>query len=78
MKRHFYKGKLFIGADLQYQRFSPLSSQWKTAGGRHGLGIPSEQIRKHTIEAVLAVRVPELRSQSVLQTPLSPGLLLKS
>ena len=35
-----YKGKHFIGADLQVQRFSPLSSWWETRQhpGRHGAG----------------------------------------
>ena len=43
MKRHHdhsnsYKGKHLIGADLQFQRFSPLSSRWEAwqHAGKHG------------------------------------------
>ena len=42
VKRHhdhgnFYKGKHFIGVNLQFQRFSPLSSWWEAwqHAGRH-------------------------------------------
>jgi hypothetical protein len=45
VKRHhdhgnFYKGKHFIGVNLQFQRFSPLSSWWEAwqHAGRHGTG----------------------------------------
>jgi hypothetical protein len=35
---NFYKGQRFIGADLQFQRFSPPSSWWETwqCPGRYG------------------------------------------
>ena len=45
-----YKGKHFIGAGLQFQRFSPLSS-WQEAwqcAGRHGAGEGAESSVSHS------------------------------
>ena len=44
VKRHHDQGKYLIGADLQFQRFSPLSSWWEEWQpiGRHGaVGVES-------------------------------------